>query len=553
MKLGRSVIVYLGYFFGAVVLLVVVLVGLLFMSPTSSFFGVTSITAREVYTTYCAKQIPGINDVLMHRNIIIESNFIDVEVRVRKLGQQDAGSIQVWENTSGLAFNNVKRTHIEWSQVMLPRTHKDADGNVVSTTGELWYKIKIIEPRGIVSRSSSSFVYINMYATEDNSPNQEPFNFILDTGHSNVRFAADNDSIVERNALEVGNLEIINARGEIYLPPAPEDLEQDSFYVNVGNVYVDTRSVILNCHSPVLGNVHIQTGSGGTFNFRDVGGNFHVEGGINTVNFGNVGGDVSAHGTIVHINQRGGSVITGDVNYHATSGSVVINQCRILTAQTVHANVVVLGELAGLDFEGTNSASIEVASIKGDTARAKTVHGEIRLFRVWVDTHVESETGTIRVDFDPGIEIGVDHEPTLFVRAYDGSVTARYIVGTVDIFVRALGNSNVFAEFRQVKGATNRIVYEGSTNPNRNKGEITVTFCKDISYCILNLEARSASAHNQTSPSLLSNSGSPSTLLYTGASLVNGAWYHVNWANRVGESMGNLTVSTSNKFVLRSS
>lgn len=563
---SRQVIVYVGFLLGIVVLSVGIMLFILFMAPNSSFMGVTSVTARQVYTTYTAEEIPAVADVLSHRNIIIESDYIDVEVRVRKAGQQDAGSIQVWENSTGLSFNSIKRTHVEWSQVIVERECEGENcenymrTGVRCTTdfhGVVYYLIKIVEPQGIVKRDG--YVFINMFPTEDNTGEQLPFNFILNTRKSDVVFASDEDSILLRNPLKVDKLEIRNASGVISLPaPSPEfnpDAEENMFYVDVGDVFVDTQTVKLKCLSPVRNNVWIKCNAG-QFAFGKVGKDFHIEGNVNAVTINNIGGNVKIVGKQVGFTQKYG-VIDGDINFQAPNGYLSVEKSGAIYMRTANAYLAVQGMITSLDYESTKIGYVNVAQVGDEDSwmtdantLVETVTGSISIFEIWVDTSVKSTYGAIRIDFSKDIPLKTGVEPALAVKTYDGTVTAGNICGLVDINVRANGNANVFADFRQVTGA-GRIFYEGSTNPNRGKGDMTVTFIVDIAYCNINID-RTSNATNSTVPSMITTMQYEEVAI--GPYLINDRHYHVNYNEPDGSgivSTGNLRVSTTNKLTFK--
>lgn len=564
MSATRQVIMYAGFLLGIIVFAIGLMLVVLFMAPGTSFMGVTSLAAKQVYTTYTAEEIPAVADVLGHRNIIIESDYIDVEVRVRKAGQPDAGSIQVWENSSGLSFNSVKRSHIELSQVIVERKCEGEDCENYTRTGTrcaadfhgiVYYLIKIVEPKGIVDRDG--YVFINMYPTEDNTGEQLPFNFILNTRNSNVVFASDDDSVVLRNPLKVDMLEIRDARGVISLPAPSQGPEaDDKFYVDVGDVFVDTQTVKLSCLSPIRNNVWINCNAG-QFVFGKVGKDFHIEGSVNDVTINNVSGNVKVVGKQVKFAQKDG-VIQGDVNFQAPNGSLSIEESGDIYMRTTNAHLSVSNMTTALNYESSGLGSVNVAQVGDDNSwmtdnsiQINTIHGSISVYKVWVNTVAESTYGAIRIDFSENIPLNTGFEPTLKVKTYDGTVNAGYICGLVDINVRANGNANVFAEFRQVTGA-GRIFYEGSTNPNRGKGDMTVTFIREIAYCNINID-RTSSATNSTNPSMLTTM--QYEIVAIGPYLVNDRQYHVNYSEPEGSgivSTGNLRVSTTNKLTFRS-
>ena len=536
---AKQIFVYLGYFFGVALLLLAIGTGFLYISPGTSIFGVSSVNVRQVYTTYMAEgenAIPGVSAVLESRNIIIESKYIPVEVRIRNPGQQDVGSIQVLEDSSGLTVNNVQRTYLEFSQVLVEQQDGDA---------EIFYKIKVIEPQGTVSRSANNYVFINMYPT-DSGGNNSPFNFILNTGGSNVKFAADDASTLNENPLFVNKLEILNASGSIYLPPETGK----SFHVEVKDLVVSSRSVKVNCESPIRGDVSIDCNNG-SFVFKSVGGNINVAGGTNSITVNNVGGNVSLVGKNVKFSQRDGA-IEGSIIYEVGSGALSIVACQDLYMRTADVTASVSGKIKSLDYEATGSGGVNIAQVgdvgtSGGFARVVTVKGGVTLNKLWVNTGVQTASGAMRINFDKAaFENGLT--PTLAVRAYDGAVNVTNICGEADILVRANGNANVTADFLQVVGES-KIFYEGSTNPYRNKGMISVTFVKSIKPCRLFIE-RMASAHNKTNPTIVKD-GISGNQVPVNASLSNGLWYLVNYTTDTDyKETRDLTISTSNGFSL---
>jgi len=162
-----------------------------------------------------------------------------------------------------------------------------------------------------------------------------------------------------------------------------------------------------------------------------------------------------------------------------------------------------------------------------------------------LDTEVESTYGAITVVFDPAIQINVDGMPTLRIRAYDGRVEASNIVGVPDIFVSVNGRATVDARFRQI--ITGRIEYEGSTRRGRNIGNVDVRVARDIPYSIIEIvDTRGAHNRTNTTPPMLTTMQHEAIAF--NQSLVNGASYHIRYADGGTVSTGNLRISTSNTF-----
>jgi hypothetical protein len=552
----RRIIAGVGFVAAAVVVVLICIVGILFLVPGTNLFGTTSVVGRQTSTTYYAREIPGIRDLLISGNIMIESNYIPIEINVSKHLQHDELSIQVWENSTGLSFNSIQRTHIEWGQTLVPRD---------CGKREMFYVVRVIEPSGIINRRDDVIV-INLPSTDENEANRSGYNFILNTGRSVVTFTSDDDDIVHANPLNIGNLEIRNASGIINLPAAPADGAKPSFHANINNVTVDTRGVILNCRSPISGDVLIKCDAG-TFLFGDIGGKLHVEGrtnangGINNVSvLGQtvIGGDVVIRGNSVIFNRENRRVdVDGKIDFRADNGSFAVTNSGHIEMDTMNAHLTGLanGVVRSLNYKASGLGTVTMAQVgsgenlgSDDKVVVKTDRGNIIVRKVWLDTDVESVSGTITVAFDVAIIPAASGMPSLKIRAYDGAVTASNIVGTPDIFIKVNGRAKVDAHFRQVltnEQNPGRIEYEGSTRRGRNIGNIDVRFYRNIPYCILFVEY-TRGAHNRTNPSILTTM--QHAMVARDASLVNNTSYHVRYASRVGDqpSTGNLRISTSN-------
>jgi hypothetical protein len=541
--------------------------------------GVTAVQGRASYTQYHAEDIPGIRDLLFSRNIMIESSYIPIEIHVSKYDGFSQLSVEVWEDSTGLSFNSVYRTHIEWGQVLVPRFGEN--GELIER--EMFFKLRVVEPSGIVRRGTGDewAMVIHLPSTDGSSANQQGYNFILNTGRSNVKFTGDDDYYVRTNPLNVGNLEITNASGEITLP-APGTVANPAFHVEVNNVVVDSRSVTLDHKSPVSGNVLIMSDLG-NFTFGDIGGDLWVEGrevaarGVNRVTIvGETGveGDVVLRGTNIVFNQShrlGGVALEGELDFDAQLGSVTVSNSGHIKMRTTSASLTGSpgGIIQSIDLVSEGDSTVNVHQLgkreslgTDDDAFIRNVRGTISIRRVWVHVDVESRYSAITVAFDTGIPVASPHVPSLTIKTYDGAIVASNIVGEIDIRVTADGRGTVDAHFRQIKAGD--IWYDGSTRRGRDSGNVDVRLARNIPYCLINVVYTRA-AHNKTSgPSMLSRLGTPGTLLQLNASLQNmgtgthhdgRGQYHVNHAERGvinntlfgnTNSTGNLRIHTSN-------
>jgi hypothetical protein len=601
----RRVITIVGFAAAAVVLVLVIMVGVLFTAPSTSIFGVRSVaTGRQTETTYYARHIPGVRTLLESGKIMIESNYIPVEINVSKARQFDELSIQIWEDSTGLSFNSVQRTRIEWSQVLVPRE----TGGV--HTAEVYHKIRVIEPSGVIARNAE--LVINLPATSPclyplhPQPCMEcplPYDFILDTGGSIVTFTSDS---VE--PLNVGNLEIRNAFGHISLSPT---------HFNVGNVIVDSRAVTLNCRSTIRGDVTIRCDVG-RFTFGDIGGNLviggrgNVDGGANRIMFAgaNTIGDnaidcsdincdeidcdvrVRIRGNSVIFNSENrGVIVDGDVRFYADNGVFSVARSGHIHMETVNAGLTGIaanGMVSSVNYKATGAGWVNMAHIGNALngaaeVRIEAVRGNVNVRGVWLNTFVTNRYGTINVEFaagPTGITPSLVGMPTLTVETYDGRVDARNVVGVTDIFVLANGMARVDARFRQVLGAEryikhrcgvgrcyplvncakeydavtqSLIEYGGSTRRGRVIGNIDVRFAQSIPHCVLEVFNTRASTNriNTAPPNPPMVRTEILELVPLNGIFGNGYKYHINHSDSVSSS-GTLRVSTSNTFNLHS-
>ena len=536
-----------GYGFAFILLLLVFIIAVLFLIPGSSLFGVSSVEGRQSYTTYSAATNSDVADLLTCRNIIIESRSIDVEIRVRKAGQLDEGSIQVWDNSSGLTFNSIKRTQIEWEQVIIENE---------LGVGEVFYKLIISEPSGIISRNAR--VYINYQMNVMASSQADAYNFVLNTGSGNVYFTSDN--IADENYtyywLNVGTITVGNSTGKISFP---KPKKAHDFYVNVGNIVVKGDNAnVDNDGATVEGDVEV-SGDNVKLSLGDVEGDLNIDAKSGTISVGAVNGNVNIKGNI-SFTQRGG-VVSGNVEFRGDSGKVDINGCDELFVETKNAVVNVRQKCSRVTFTATENGKIYVGQI-GDSVRLaslgsytedtpydstiKVRWGSVDLRNVWCDVSVDMGDGSagLRVDFASAIDIvSGTRFPRLKTRAYDSVSTVNNICGEIDMFIRANGKGTVAADFRQVYGSSN-IKYEGSTRPSTTSGNVKVTFVVNIAYCFLvvehNASGRNYGANVVTAPNndVVSSNG--------GVLENNGSIYHVNKDG--GSVTGTLTVNTSNSL-----
>jgi hypothetical protein len=519
---GRRTLSIVGFSFLFVFLIAVLFIAILFLVPGSNFFGVTSVNARNLSTTYYG---PEVQRTLSHRNIIIESHDIDVEIRVRKADQKDAGTVQVWEDSVGVSFNSVNRTLVDFMQYL--------DDN-----GDVWHKIIIREPNGILSRRG--YVYINLNRNDDAEQTEEylkPYNFLLSTERSNVTFAADDADI---GYLLVDKVTVANASGKITFP-APT--ASNPYFVDLKELSIEAARADVTCRGPISGNVDIKC-TDGRFNFGAIGGGLDVQGGENIVTVDTVAGGVTMKGTAGNLTAAGD--IGGEVNYECRNGRVSLQGCGSLNAITVDAAVNAKTVNGDFDFTATDRGNCTVNEVMGETT-VRAVHGATAVYDAHENVTVYNRYGRITVSFSEEIDVDASDNaaayPALTVEGFDGFIDLRNICGPTNVTVDFGGMGYVNADFRRIIGA-NQIWYKSSSRPNLSYGNINITIVNGIKPAQFKPDA-TAGARNDTDSNVTVTDILGETL-GRGAEFKNNNTYLING----GGAENYLNVITSNKIVL---
>ena len=567
-----------GYGFAFIVMLLVLVVAMLFLIPGSSLFGVSSVDGRTSYTTYLASNNSDVEDLLKCRNLIIESRSIDVKILVGKSGQLDENSIQIWDNSTGLTFNSIKRTHVDWEQIIIEKEMEDG-----TFVGEVYYKLIITEPSGIISRDACVYVIYPMETIA--ASHAKAYNFFLNTGSSSVSFSSDDfeEEGFTYNWLNVDTVTVGNATGKITFP---ERENEGDFYVEVGKIVViGNNAEVDNKEATVEGGVDVSgdnvklslgevegdinvTGDKVTLSVGDVAGDITIEARTGTITVGSVGGSVNIKGSI-NFNQRTNSgVVAGNVDFRGDNGKVEINGCDELYVDTKNADIRIRQKCSKITFAATENGKLYAGQV-GDADRLIVLGsyvnhespydsnvivkwGSVELLNVWCDVFVDMYgSAALKVDFAVGIYDSTKPEtrmPRLKTLTYDGVANLNNICGEVNVFVRANGKGIVNADFARVFG-NSVIKYDGSSLPTTTAGNVKVTFIVDISYCRLivwhNRSGRNNGANVLTGPDPLESTVSSNNGMLNN----NGAVYHVNKASySTGDIFGNLEVYTSNSL-----
>ena len=471
MATARRVINILALTLVAVFLVIgLVVVAIIFWPSDWSFLGIGGVNVRHVWTQYASDEVA---DALAHRNLIIQSRHTNVEIRVRKDEQHDVmherGTITLFENARGLTFNNIHRTHIGLTQILVD--------------DEVFYKIRVTEPRGMVTRDST--VVINLVADPDYGPFPY-YNIILDTGIGRVQFLSDLDA----EHMAINRLTIMPSTvGLVTFPAVPTGINR--FDIGLNHLEVNSNNPRINIPTGVRGQVNIHSSIGSvTLGYVGNPGNpnvfpldpiLYIPNSSNmNVNVGNVFGNVHFHSTTGSLRITGQTHgITGSLDMDTRTAS--LNATRIggrLDLQSRAQSTITIGTVIGaVDAElvagsigimNTHSATrVETTSVTSVTIGGTTAVQGARS-SVWVINRL----GATSVNF---ARTGLPYAPALIITGRDGNISATRIVGIANIFVESGGRAQVNASFAHVATGLSRIEFMGATHATQNFGNVTVT------------------------------------------------------------------------------
>ncbi len=405
------------------------LIGVLFIFPNSSILGARAVNERDTQIVY---QDEDLTNAFANGKFILESYGTQVEVKMSNAGYEGQNTVVVNESATGIAFNNLSRTLIEWTQTLYDN--------------ELYYRIKILEPSGMVFNQNPTTVYINLPYRDDSFR----YNFVLQNHYSAVNFSFV-DETVPADALLSHNL-VIESASNVNFP-----YHQNN---SIDNVSIKGNRTKLTCQSPVLHNVV-------------------VSGANNVLEFGNsdlagINGDLTISGN----NNQFHGTKANRVNFTADDG--VLNMSKTIAAldvTTVRAAINVRDVTGGVNME-TQSGNLQVNSVgsglnfTAGTASAPSATASINANKVTGAVVVNNYgVGTITLhDVDGNVKVnsyqinggkidvsmlrGADVH-NIDILGYDGNINVREInggkvrIGVLGELARA-GAANIFAQFNHV-------------------------------------------------------------------------------------------------------
>jgi len=405
----------------------------LFIIPSFRPAGLDGVYVKSKYMTYY-----DVEHILEQRNFVIEGDSTEVIIRIRKVGYEDESRIQVFENANGVSFNSVNRTHVDFLEYI------DED-NVAHC------KIIIQEPKGAVSRRAK--VYINLkrdhkiHATEE-----EPYNFILNTGRGTVRF--ENDPSAEY--MHIDTLQV-NGTGDVILPApiAVTPQNQNPFELRVTNLRINSPNASVNCRSKIYGLTSI-TGNSRSIVLGDIE-NLNVEGTSNVITVENIG--TKELGGNVDFKSNGSLTINGQAK-----GRVYVRGDNVrLQARRIHS----------LDFETIGGQAS--ASRVDDFSFVRMQEGTLTLGAKGNGLGVFGNVDIDKLKGGASVIFANDETATgnCKIRAGYNPISVHGVRGKVDIYISSMGTADVYVGFSLVH-AESRIIIEGSRELNYSGGNVTV-------------------------------------------------------------------------------
>jgi hypothetical protein len=428
--LGVCITIFVG--FGGFIIM-------LYVIPNFRPMGLSGVYVQSKWMTYVG---PEMEQIFQQSNFVIECDRTDVIVRIRKAGYQDQGRVQVFENANGIAFNSMKRTQIDFMQVMDPE-------------GIPYSKIIIREPQGAVSRKAK--VYINLKSEHVSAHDATAgYNFILDHGKSSITFEHD-DAAAD---LYIDTLKVFGTGSVNLTKPERTHLQYLDIESSGGNV---------NCKSEVMRLTKIRGNA--SVSLGDVQ-SLDVVGRENRVTAAKVNGNVS-------FESNGSLSVSGEV-----LGDIVAHADRRIAISAAKANsLTVLApegkgvfsdyreKIPGIDWL-VPTGSISIGAITTDAvvgldAGGVTLGGTGDGKGVIGNVKIEKRHGGMTVNFS---RLGGG---TLTARVVDGNIRVTGQRGLCDIIASSFGGSNVDVGFAAITAGSRIFIY-GSRTP-ADGGKITIT------------------------------------------------------------------------------
>ena len=459
---------------GIILFCVLLFLLFIFVIPGFKPFGMTGVWERSKYTKYL-----DLDDIFIERNMIIESQNTEIIIRSRKIGSGDEGTITVFENANGISINSMDRTQLDFMHVL-------------DEYGDPYTKIIVREPRGAMSRTAR--VYINLkreIMTPDSE--QDAYNFILNTGRSTVRFEHD----AETESVKIKKL-VVNGTGDVSLPVPRNSMD---FTWVVEDLEINSRDASVNCKPLIKGQVRM-IGNSRNLTLGNVEGSVWVEGRWNNVYVDKVGveiggGGVSEAGDAIRFISNTGRLYVynncvGRLYARSNEATINVRRANKVDIEVKHGSVAVSG-VSGITEEYVieklfptlpesyiiNEETLNVDAriimdsgnlILGHSAGMSAWATSSSELGVYGHVYINKKDGGANVTFaNHATAVG-----NCYIRAIDGSFDVYGVRGLVNIFVTSAARyARVNVGFVEIV-PNNVIIVDGSKEPDRGDGDVTV-------------------------------------------------------------------------------
>ena len=429
------------YFVFAILALVMVFITIIavfwFWPSDLNLFRFGNVHAVNSYTRFFGDDI---DEMLGSRNLIIQTDHTDVEISVRNPGQLSEQSITLFEDARGISFNQMHRSHIDWSQIVLD------DGSV-------FYKIRVHEPVGAVTRSAR--LIINLLS--DTPDNVVPYNFIFMTGTGNVSLTADPNA----QHMRVDSIRIPRGTfGAFNFSPPPN---AHGMSLDIERIYVESnvRTLSATAHSHIyiaspsgrftlgtVGNVTVRDGVSVNVRATTVVGDIYFNSVAGSLHVGTATGDVSVNTTVANVNF---TTLNGDID-------ITHNGTASVSIRTLNGDIY---------FNSTFGGTLSVPALHGNiTARAThttmNIGGNgIGVNGVRGNVDIENNFANTTVTFNNTIDVMamIAQLPTTRILTQNGIITAHNIAGPITALVRTGGTGRINATFRGISTGLNFLGY----------------------------------------------------------------------------------------------
>ncbi len=424
-----GIVATLGFVLLGAAVILGLITGILFIFPKASFFGARSVNERDTQVIYCDDDLV---DAFANGRFILESNSTKVEVKMSNNGYDGQNTIVVNESATGIAFNNINRTLIEWTQT--------------SYNNQLYYRIKILEPSGMVFTQKPTTVYINLPYRNDGFR----YDFVLQNQYSSVDFSfVDMENATD--ALLINDL-VVESAGNVNVAYNEKS--------SVKNVKIKGNKTKVTCKAKVENDVLV-TGSNNVLDF----------GYSNEVLA--VGGNITIQG---NNNQFRGTLVSGNVSFKQDSGLLKVYTIeKSLDVETVNAPINVTEGVLGNVTMKTQSGKLQVDKLVKGNVVFDTINGNLEIDAIHGNLNFTAGTPS-----EPNATASVNVKKLLgAATVYNygiGSISLSDVTDDVTINSYQVGGGKIDVDLISINQNVNILGYDGEINVRGiNGGDVNIT------------------------------------------------------------------------------